>query len=168
MKKVVIVCAPCGTGKSTIIDYINDNNAIEGFTSSETDLLCWWDYAGTTKENRYFNDALDKALGLSKDKNLIFSTCVNPVDVRIRLKEYDIDLSVIGLMCSSEETRKRLLARPKERNTSSDEFINSQIEYMNWFRNNEHEFDLLIDNSNQEVKETVDVIYSFIKKRYKL
>lgn len=46
----------------------------------------------------------------------------------------------------------------------SEEFIQSQITYNNWFKNNLDKFDLSLDTSTQSIEETVKSIISFVSK----
>ena len=68
------------------------------------------------------------------------------------------------MTCSDEEITKRLKARPAERKTDSDDFIKSQHEYSAWFKRNKGKFQCFIDNTNQTLDETAEVIEEFVKK----
>ncbi|MBQ7781297.1 MAG: hypothetical protein IJ405_04655 [Lachnospiraceae bacterium] len=82
MKKLVVLCAACGVGKSTIKDALNESNILENYVCIDTDEVGvnWWDYAGTENESEFNDDCLTSAVRMSKDKNLIFVTCMNPFD----------------------------------------------------------------------------------------
>ena len=67
------------------------------------------------------------------------------------------------MVCSDEEIRKRLKARPAERNCGSDEFIQSQIEYAAWFKKNRGKFQKFIDNTGQTPEETAGNIAEYVK-----
>ena len=64
---------------------------------------------------------------------------------------------------SDEEIRKRLKARPAERNCGSDEFIQSQIDYSAWFKKNRGKFQKFIDNTGQTPEETAEIIAEYVK-----
>ncbi len=68
----------------------------------------------------------------------------------------------INLQCSDEALTMRLKGRPVERMTHTDEFIATQVEYMNWFRNNTHRMDLIIDNTELTVAETAERVDTFL------
>ena len=67
------------------------------------------------------------------------------------------------LQGSDEEIRKRLKARPAERNCGSDEFIQSQIDYAAWFKKNRGKFQKFIDNTGQTPEETAEIIAEYVK-----
>lgn len=82
MKKLVVLSAACGVGKSTIKDALNESNISDNYVCIDTDEvgINWWDYAGTDNEDKFSDDCLAEAVRLSDDKNLIFVTCMNPYD----------------------------------------------------------------------------------------
>lgn len=168
MKKLIILSAACGVGKSTVKDALNESNLLKDYACIDTDEvgINWWDYAGTENESKYSEDCLAKAVQLSGDKNLLFVTCMNPIDFygKIRIPREITASFFIGMICSDEEITKRLKARPEERMCGSDEFIAGQIAYSSWFRKNAGIFQFFIDNTNQTVSETAAEIAAFIKK----
>lgn len=168
MKKLVVLCAACGVGKSTIKDALNESNILENYVCIDTDEVGvnWWDYAGTENESEFNDDCLTSAIRMSKDKNLIFVTCMNPFDFygKTNIPKEITSTFFIGMTCSDEEITKRLKARPEERMCGSDEFIIGQIAYNNWFKKNAGKFQHYIDNTNQTVNETTVEIATFIKR----
>ncbi len=46
----------------------------------------------------------------------------------------------------------------------SDEFIQGQIQYNQWFRNNHNKFQFYIDNTELTVEETANTIAEYIKR----
>lgn len=72
-------------------------------------------------------------------------------------------LEMILIFCSSEELERRLKKRDKERNCSSDEFIQRQIEYQNFMLNHLDLYRLYLDNSNCDVNEIAIQIVNYIK-----
>ena len=168
MKKVVVLCAACGIGKSTMKDFIEKNNLLPEWICLDTDDvgLNWWDYAGTDHENKYQSDSFAKAVELSGDKDLFFVTCMNPLNYYRDVEAVSAVTSTyfIGLVCSDEQVTARLKARPAERQCGSDEFIKTQIDYNNWFKRNAGKFQLFIDNTNQTYEETAKLICDFVKK----
>ena len=167
MKKLIVLSAACGVGKSTIKDALNENNMLENFVCIDTDEvgINWWDYAGTENESDFSSDCLAEAVRLSNDKNLLFVTCMNPYDFygKIKIPQAITSTFFIGMTCSEEEITKRLKARPEERMCGSDEFIDGQIQYNRWFTNNAGKFQFYIDNSNKSVKKTAEEIATFVK-----
>lgn len=168
MKTLVIVSAACGVGKSTIQDEITERNLLENYVCLDTDEvgIDWAEYANTEYEQKYSEDCLAKAVELSGSKNLLFVTCMNPMDFfgRVNVPEAVTATYYVGMTCSDEEVRRRLKARPAERMCGSDEFIAVHIDYNNWFRKNAGKFQLYIDNTHLSVEETAEEIVNFVKR----
>lgn len=167
MKKLVVICAACGVGKTTVIHALNESGLLEKYIGIDTDEVGvnWWDYEGTEHESKFSDDCLAAAVKLSSDNNLVFSTCMNPLDFygKVNVSEAITSTYFIALICSDEEIRNRLKARPKERMCGSDEFISGQIEYNAWFRKNANKFQLCVDNTGSTEEETAGEIAEFIK-----
>ena len=166
MKKLIILSAACGVGKSTIKDELNKSNVLENYVCIDTDEvgINWWDYAGTENEAKFSDDCLAEAVRMSEGKNLFFVTCMNPYDFygKVNIPQ-DIEATFfVGMTCSDEEITKRLKARPEERKCGSDEFIAGQIQYNNWFKKNAGKFQFYIDNTNKTIMETAEEIAKFI------
>ncbi|ADL50818.1 AAA family ATPase [Clostridium cellulovorans] len=168
MKKLVILCATCGVGKSTVKDYLKEKSTLGTFVFYDSDDmgLNWHDYKDEPDGARKYNaDCLKSANYRAKAKNILFFSCMNPLEYEEMPSIEGITKTYfINLQCSDEQLYKRLKGRPKERMTDSDEFIESQVEYMNWFRANPHHMDCVIDNTNLAVEETATLIENFIKK----
>lgn len=167
MKKItVFLCAACGAGKSTLLDYMRDNNMSDDFCFVDTDEtgLNWWDYADTENPDRYTEDSIKRASGMSGDKNLFFGSCMNPQTLfeKITLPDEIGAVFTIALTASPEEITKRLKARDPERMCGSDEFIAEQISYNAWFLRNANKFQLHIDNRDKSVSQTAEKITSFL------
>lgn len=168
MKKLIVLCSACGVGKSTIIEELLKNNNLKNYICTEADKLginCW-DYVNNDNERNFYEDCLIKVVKISGNKNILFAACMNPLDYfsKVKTPKEVNQTYFIALTCSNEEIKKRLLARPEERMCGSEEFIQSQIEYNNWFKNNLGKFQFHLDNSCKSVKETVQEIVSFINK----
>ena len=168
MKTLVILSAACGVGKSTIKEELSKSNMLKEYDCIDTDEvgINWWDYAGTKNESKYSEDCLAEAVRISKGKNLLFVTCMNPNDFygKVSIPEEITASYYIGMVCSEGEIVARLKARPKERMCGSDDFIAKQIEYNNWFKKNAGKFQFYIDNTNKTVHETAKEIALFIKR----
>lgn len=166
MKKLVVLSAACGVGKSTIKEVLDKNNMLDNYCCIDTDEvgINWWDYAGTEHESAYSNDCLAKAVRMSNDRNLIFVTCMNPYDFygAVYVPQNITSTFFIGMTCSDEEIIRRLKARPEERMCGSDEFIAAQIRYNHWIKKNACKFQFYIDNTDKTVKETAEEIVIFI------
>ncbi len=166
MKTLVILSAACGVGKSAVTDALQRGNLLQGFVCMGSDEmgLNWWDYAGTDHEFGYIQDGIEEALRRAGKQNLLFTTCMSPIDffAKMRLPEDVGAAYLIGMTCSAEAVRARLLARPAERMCGSEEFIQSQIDYNAWFLQNKGKFALYLDNTNQTVEQTAACIAAFV------
>lgn len=167
MKKITVcLCAACGAGKSTLVDYMRDNNMSDGFCFVDVDEtgLNWWDYAGTENPDRYTEDSIKRASEISGDKNLFFGSCMNPQTLfeKITLPDEIAAVFTIALTSSPEEITKRLKARDSERMCGSDEFIAEQIAYNAWLIRNSNKFQLHVDNRDVSVSETAETIKAFL------
>ena len=166
MKKLVIVSAACGVGKSAVTDALRELDLLQGFVCMGSDEmgLNWWDYAGTDHEFGYIQDGLEEAVRRAGDQHLIFTTCQSPIDFysKMRLPDGIASTYLIAMTCSPEAVRERLLARPPERMCGSEEFIAAQIEYNGWFLQNAGKFALHIDNTHESVEQTAARIAAFV------
>lgn len=167
MRKIMVcLCAACGVGKSTLLDYLRNNNVSDNFCFADTDEmgLNWWDYADTENPERYTEDSIRRASEISGDKNLFFGSCLNPQTLfeKITLPEEIGAVYAIALTCSPEEITKRLKARDPARMCGSDEFIAEQISYNAWFLRNANKFQLHIDNSYTSVSQTAEELTAFL------
>ena len=167
MKKLVVLSAACGVGKTTIKEALNESNMLDHYSCIDTDEVGvnWWDYAGTENEAGFSDDCLAEAVKMSDHKNLFFVTCMNPYDFygAIHIPQDITSTFFIGMTCSDEQIIERLKARPKERMCGSDEFIAGQIQYNHWFQKNAGKFQFYIDNTHKTVQETAAEIAAFVK-----
>lgn len=162
MKKLILISAVCGIGKSTTCEYLKNNNLLEEFAIYDIDdLVNVHEY---NSNNLLYEDAIKIALINSKDKNVILGFCLNPINLKELNIPNDLDIKMILLYCSNDELYKRLKDRDASRNCSSDEFINGQIEYQNYMINHIDMFDYSIDNTNISVNDVSKQIVKYIKK----
>ena len=122
MKTLIILCAPCGVGKSTMKDVLVERKQLPDFVCLDTDEIGigWHNYSGTEKENQYYTDCLARTVEISGDKNIFFvSAGMNPQNFYnlVELPKAIDRTFFIGMTCSDEEITKRLKARPSERKT---------------------------------------------------
>ncbi len=164
--RLVVLSAACGVGKSTLKDAILERRLLPGFACIDTDEvgINWWDY-GMEKKDAFNDDCLAEAVRRAEGRDLLFSTCLNPMDfyANIRLPEKITSTVFIALTCSDEAVARRLKARPAERMCGDEAFIQSQIEYLNWYRKNRGKFQLYVDNTGMTVHETAEKIAGFIR-----
>lgn len=166
--KLFIITGACGSGKSTMKDALEsilDNTKYACIDCDEVGLN-WWDYAGTDHESKYKDDTLAKAVEMAGGKDMVFVSCINPVDYisRQEIPECIESTYFIVLNPEDEEIIKRLKARPAERGFTSDEKIEPHVGFNRWFRKNKGKFNLYIDNTDQSVDETAKLIEDFIRR----
>ena len=166
--RLFVITGTCGAGKSTMKDFLSVRLDKEKFACIDSDEvgLNWWDYAGTDKEKKYGEDTLKGAVKMAEGKDLIFVSCLNPLDYFRDIEApADIERSYFIALCpTDEEIDKRLKARPVERGFTSDEIIKPHIDYNGWFRKNRSKFQMFIDNTEMSEDDTADMIAAYIKK----
>lgn len=166
--KLFIITGACGSGKSTMKDALEsilDNTKYACIDCDEVGLN-WWDYAGTAHESKYKDDTLAKAVEMAGGKDMVFVSCINPMDYIScqEIPECIESTYFIVLNPEDEEIIKRLKARPAERGFTSDEKIEPHVGFNRWFRKNKGKFNLYIDNTAQSVDETAKLIEDFIRR----
>ncbi len=166
--KLFIITGACGSGKSTMKDALEsilDNTKYACIDCDEVGLN-WWDYVGTDHESKYKDDTLAKAVEMAEGKDMVFVSCINPVDYisSQEIPECIESTYFIVLNPEDEEIIKRLKARPAERGFTSDEKIEPHVGFNGWFRKNKGKFNLYIDNTAQSVDETAKLIEDFIRR----
>lgn len=164
--KLFVITGTCGAGKSTMKDLLSERLDPEQFAAVDSDEvgLNWWDYAGTERESKYGEDTLRCAVKKAKGKDLIFVSCLNPLDYfqKTDVSE-EIEATHFIALCPTDDViERRLKARPAERGFTSDEIIRPHIDYNGWFRKNRSKFQLFIDNTNESEEETAEIIASYI------
>lgn len=167
MKTLIVICAACGVGKTTIKGELKNRDTLVNFAYIDTDEvgINWWDYEGTENEGKFSDDCLAKAVQMSGDKHLIFSTCMNPFDFygKVTIPEGISETYFVGMACSDDEIAKRLKARPEERMCGDNEFINGQIQYNSWFKKNRGKFQCFVDTTDITIEQAANTIEEFAK-----
>lgn len=133
LRKLIFISAVSGVGKSTACEYIKKSNLLNGYAIFDIDDLENINEYNENTYNSFYENSIKKAIILSKDKNIIIGSCINPTDIEKINMPNEIDsYSNILITCSSEELKKRLKARDKSRQCGSDEYIENQINYQNY------------------------------------
>lgn len=165
--RLIMLCAACGVGKSTIINELNTKRLLKDFVCVDTDEVGvnWWDWAGSENEDGFTRECLARAVKIADEKNLVFGACTSPDDFYRKGYKPDCVSSVfyIGLFCSDNEIEMRLKARPAERMCGSDEFIASQVKYNGWIRGNADKFDIMVDNTEITIEKAAEKIAEFVR-----
>ena len=163
---LILLSAACGVGKSTVKNALNELHLLPDFACIDSDevRLNWWTYKGTPREEDYTKDCLARAFELAGDKHLLFGTCNDPLSFshRVPLPD-DVTFRYVGMVCSDDEVRRRLLARPPERMCSDEDFILSQIDYNRWIRDHKDLYALHFDNTDMTVEDAAHKVAVFAK-----
>lgn len=166
MQRLIVLSGASGVGKTTIQWELDRLHLLKDFVCIDTDVVGvnWWDYAGTENESKFNDDCLTAAVKKAENHQLLFSTCMNPIDFygKVQLPQSITSTFFIGMACSDAKLIERLRSRPAERMCDSDEFITAQLAYNNWFRKNANKFQLYIDNTDETVAQTAAHIAAFI------
>lgn len=161
--KLVFICAVCGVGKSTVCEYLKDNNMLSNFEIFDIDDL---ENINNYKEESFslfYENALKNAVKMANDKDMVIGACISPNDLsEINVPQEIESINMIAITCSESELYRRLKERDEARNCSSDEFIDSQVVYQNWILENINLYQLHLDNTNVEVKSTAEDVVKFI------
>ena len=166
MKKIIFISAVCGVGKSTTIEYMNNNKLLNNYDIFDIDDIINYHEYKNEPPVIFYEAAIRNALVKSKNKNIILGSCVNPVEIKqVKVPDSIDSIEMILLYCSEEELTIRLKERDINRNCSSDEFINGQIEYQKYMIDHSGLFQLKIDNTNINVKDVSKQIVDYIKNR---
>lgn len=150
-------------GKSTTCEYINNNCLLDNYIAFDIDDLENINEYNENTYNDFYKNAVKKAIEKAKEKNIIIGCCINPTDINNLDVPKDVDINMILITCSAEELTKRLKARDKNRNCSSDEFINGQIDYQNYMLDHLDMYQLHIDNSDSNIEDISNQVVDFIK-----
>lgn len=166
--KLFVITGACGAGKSTMREALEDILDKEKYACIDTDEvgINWWDYAGTDHESQFSDDCLAEAVRLAAGRDLVFSSCLNPLDYlssHVIPEEIEATCFIV-LAPTDDEIAKRLRNRPAERGFTSEEAIRPHVEYNRWFRRNRGKFPLFIDTTHVSVEETAKQIASLINK----
>ena len=166
MKQLIFISAVSGVGKSTTCEYINNNNLLEDYAIFDIDDLENINKYNENTYNIFYENAIKKAIILSKDKNIVIVSCINPNDIeKINMpNEIEVYINIL-ITCSNEELKKRLKARDESRQCSSDDYIDEQINYQNYLLKNIELYQMHIDNTKEIVESVSKKIVDFIKNK---
>ena len=163
MRRIIFISAASGVGKSTTCEYIKDKHLLEDFNIFDIDDLENVNDYNQDTYSIFYENAIKKAISKSDDKNIIIASCINPNDLKNINVLDDTNIEMILITCDSEVLKSRLKARDEERNCSSDEFINEQINYQNYMIKNLNKYRYCIDNTYLSVDKVANKIADYIK-----
>ena len=166
MRKLIFISAVSGVGKSTTCEYIKNNNMLDNYMIFDIDDLENINNYTSDNYNIFYENAIKKANELSINKNIIIGSCINPNDLlKINIpNEIDIYENIL-ITCSNEELIYRLSNRDKNRNCSSKEYINNQINYQNYLLNNIDLYQLHLDNTNTSINDIANKIVEYLNSK---
>ena len=116
MKKLVFISAVSGVGKSSTCEYIKNNNLLKDYAIFDIDELENINEYNENTYNLFYENAIKKAIILSKDKNIIIGSCINPNDIEKINMPNEIEAYInILITCSNENfgSPNSVLARTK-------------------------------------------------------
>ena len=166
MQKLILISGVCGVGKSTICEYINNQRLLKDYAIFDIDVLENINNYDETTYNFFYENAIKNAIPLSENKNIIIGTCINPSDLeKINIpKEIESYINIL-ITCSDEILKRRLKARDKNRNCSSDEFIEGQISYQQYLLNHIELYQFHIDNTSDTIENISNKLVDYIERR---
>ncbi len=167
MKRFIALCAASGVGKSTTVERLNETPLSDNFLFCDNDNLGlnWHDFKDLEDGgHRYHEIGFDRAVEMSGDKDIVMATSFNPDSLdKLTMNKAITQILFLNLVCSDEVLAKRLKGRPVERGTHTDEFIATQVDFMNYFRRSTHLLDKVIDTSDQTAEETACAVAEYLE-----
>ena len=161
--RLIFISGVSGAGKSTICNYIKDNNLLDDYVVFDVDDLENINEYNPDTYYFFYENSIKNAILKSDNKNIIIGSCINPTDIKKINVPIEIDsVDMILITSSSSEIEKRLKSRDKSRNCSDEKFIKSQIDYQNYMLNYLDLYQMHIDNSNCTIKDVVDQIIDYL------
>lgn len=159
MKKIIFITGVSGVGKTSIYENIKNSELKNTFSIYDIDNLLNINDYEEDNYNLFYKEAINKAINMSNDKDIVLFSCINHNDVE-DLKLDDCTTRIVLIVCENEELKKRLKNRNND--CSSDDFINEQIKYQEWFINNLDNYDSNYDNTDN-LDSTIENIIDFIE-----
>lgn len=161
--RLIFISAVSGVGKTTTCDYIKKNHLLEDYVVFDIDDLENVNDYDSNTYNIFYENAIKKAVDKANNKNIIMGSCINPNDIdKLSIPKEIESIEMILITCSSDQLEKRLKARDKNRNCSSDDFIKGQINYQNYMLNNLNLYKLHLDNTNKSVVDIANEIINYL------
>ena len=162
--KLVFISAVAGVGKTTTCNYIKNNHLLENYDIFDIDDLENVNNYNNDTYNIFYENAIKKTINKATNQNIILASCINPNDIKnINIPKSIKTIELILITCSNNELEKRLKARDKNRNCSSEAFIKGQIEYQNYMLKHIEQYSLHLDNSNNDVQSISNEIINYLK-----
>jgi guanylate kinase len=167
-----IVAGASGTGKTTILKELFGK--LDKVILLESDII--WQEEFNKPENNYkqfFETWLRLAKNISQSGRpvVLFGAGLGvPDNIESCIeRRYFSNIFYLSLYCSDNELENRLKNRPRWRNCYSEEFIEKQIEFNNWFKQygKEKKPEIeLIDTTNSTLDESVEKVKYWINEKY--
>jgi broad-specificity NMP kinase/DNA-directed RNA polymerase subunit RPC12/RpoP len=167
-----IVAGASGTGKSTVLKELFGK--MDNVILLESDII--WQEEFNKPENNY-RQFMETWLRLAKNISqsgrpvVLFGAGLGvPENIEPCIeRRYFSKIFYLSLYCSDNELENRLKNRPRWRNCYSEEFIEKQKEFNNWFKQygkeKKPEIDL-IDTTNLKLDESVEKVKYWINEKY--
>lgn len=164
-----LLSGPCGVGKTEVCRHLPAMT--DRIVSLESDIL--WENRWNTPENSY-RPYREMWLRVCKNisqagKPCLLVGCADPNQFEPCVeRRYFGELHYLALVAEPEVLAARLRSRPAWRNTGSDEFINGQIAYNQWFIDRHGETDPaidILDNSYLTPEETAKAVLRWVESK---
>jgi ribose 1,5-bisphosphokinase PhnN len=165
---LVIVCGPSAAGKSTVCNQLVGK--IEDVVLLDADIL--WRPEFNTPDNQYrdFFETwlrLGKNIGQSGRPLVLFNSGAIPENVEPCVeRRYFTKIYYLALVCDEETLIQRLKQRPSWRQTSNEKFIQEQLAFNRWFREQSAETTpqiQLLNTTNTPIETTINQVKTWIR-----
>ena len=160
-----VLTGASGAGKSTVC--LTMAAHLQACVWLETDIL--WGPAFDTPENNdqpFHNACLRTAKNINQSgRPTVLCGSATPGQYeRCPQVRYFSEIHMLALVCTQSELRRRLMSRPANRNSASDEFVERMVAYNQWFYDHQTGITLL-DTTNQTLRETCETVGHWLAAR---
>ena len=157
---IFLIGGPSGAGKSAVLPLLTGH---PDFIALEMDIL--WQDTYNNDNTTFFETWLRMAKNISQSGKPVAllgaGVCV-PANITACVESrYFSAIHYLALSASDDTLKDRLLARPAWRNSHKPEFIESQIEFNRWLKNNRGQIDQ-IDTTTITIVESANQIKRWI------
>lgn len=161
--RLVFVSGVCGVGKTTVCNYIKNNDLLSNYAIFDIDELENINDYKVNEYKKFYQNSINKAVSLSEEKNILIASCINPTDIEnIDIPNIVESIEMVLIICSDEELEKRLMARDKKRNCGNEDFIKGQVDYQNYLLNHKNMYHLIVNNTNSDIEYIANKIVKYL------
>lgn len=166
---MLFVCGPSGAGKSTVLQLLRGR--MEECILLEGDILWQPEFIDSDNSHRFFETWLRMAknIGQSGRPVVLFLAGAIPPNVEFCIeRRYVAQTHYLSLVCDNEAIVDRLRQRPQWRQSGQQTFIESNIAFNEWLKENgpqQQPAITLLDTTHLSITESAAQTKQWIKER---